>query len=1023
MRLFRYAIENPQFSLVVFLAFLVLGAGAMMNMPFSEDPPLDPPGVTVIAFYPGTAPVDMERLIVEPLETAINEIEGIKRLQTRIEEGLTKLSIEFDGDADSDDKYREVQQKVNQSRKALPADLEELEVIQWSTTNVCILQLALVGDDYGYRDLYEEARRLKRALERLGGVKKIELHGYPDEIVRVDLEPDRLAPYRLSPEQVAAVIHDYAGNLPGGTVDAGSRRFNVRTTTAYNSLQDLRNTVLTAPDGRFLRLGEVARVDFGHEDEVYRTRYNGRRCVFVAIYQKENSDLLAITRQVREKLPALTADLPPGMRLEIGFEQAVGVSGRLVNFASNLVQGIALVGISILVVLGFRSSVVVMAAIPASFLIGISFVYLTGYGIHQMTITGMIIALGLLVDNAVVVTENTVRLQETGLSRRQAALAGVSQIVWPLVTSTLTTVLAFVPIVFIKDSTGDFVRSMPVTVIYTMLASLGIVLTLLPLLASRLLPEQQRQNRLQRYLRLWVERWYQPVLAWCLRHRPAFLGLVVLVFVGSLALFPLVGVSFFPKAEKPQFMVDVNLPRGTNLEATDQATRYVEQVLAQQPEVARYLTNVGKGNPVVYYNMSYTEPKPYYAQVFVQVDESRGRNTGQLVADLRTLFADFPAGEIKVWEFMQGPNTDAPVVIRIFGENLTTLAQLAGEAEQLVRATPGAIYVNNPLQVSGTGLAVDLQRDKAQLLGLTPGAVDRAVRASLAGLPAARYRDANGKEYAIVLRLPLNGPPTPHDFERIRLTTPTGGQVPLSQVAEVRLQARQAVIQHYRLERMAVIYADAAGCSVDDVTRDVVRALEGYRWPAGYRYAMGGELESREESFGSLGQAVLIALVSMFGILVLEFRSLGQPFVIFVAIPLAVIGSILALLLTGYSFSFTAFLGVTSLVGIVVNNSILLVDTANQKRLEGSPTEAAVLVAGVSRFMPVTLTSVTTIVGLLPLALTGDTMWAPMSWAIMGGLLTSTLLTLLVVPALYLIFTPRLIPAAETRDPAGEMPR
>jgi multidrug efflux pump subunit AcrB len=492
MRLFRYAIENPQLSLVVFLAFLVLGAGALMNMPFSEDPPLNPPGVTVIAFYPGAAPVDVERLIVEPLETAINEIEGIKKLQTRIEEGLTKISIEFDGDADSNDKYREVQEKVNQSRKELPADLAELEVIQWSTTNVCILQLALVGDDYGYRDLYEEARRLKRSLERVGGVKKVELHGYPEEVVRVDLEPDRLAPYHLSLEQVAAVIQDYSGNLPGGTVDVGSRRFNVRTTTAYNSLQDLRNTVLTAADGRFLRLGDVARVDFGYEDEVYRTRYNGRRGVFVAIYQKQNADLLSTTRRIKEVLPALVADLPPGMQLETGFEQAVGVSGQLASFANNLVQGIALVGVSILVVLGFRSSVVVMAAIPTSFLIGISFVYLTGYGIHQMTITGMIIALGLLVDNAVVVTENTVRLQETGLPRREAALAGVSQIVWPLVTSTLTTVLAFVPIVFIKDSTGDFIRSMPVTVIYTMLASLAIVLTLLPLLASRILPEQQR---------------------------------------------------------------------------------------------------------------------------------------------------------------------------------------------------------------------------------------------------------------------------------------------------------------------------------------------------------------------------------------------------------------------------------------------------------------------------------------------------------------------------------------------------
>jgi multidrug efflux pump subunit AcrB len=481
-------------------------------------------------------------------------------------------------------------------------------------------------------------------------------------------------------------------------------------------------------------------------------------------------------------------------------------------------------------------------------------------------------------------------------------------------------------------------------------------------------------------------------------------ALALAAFIASFSLFPVVGFSLFPKSGKMQLLVNAWLPEGTSLEKSDRTAKYIESVLEGREEVAHYATNVGHGNPRIYYNMYSPNDRPHFAQVFVQLEDIGIDRMAVLVKDLRKEFDGYPGSRIEVKEFEQGPPVEAPIAIRVIGDNMKTLKTLAKDVEDIIRSTDGTVNIYNPLGTSKTDLKVDINREKAAMLGVPLVDIDRTVRAAISGLPVSKYRDAEGSEYDIVVRLPVDQRPGLEDLERIRVASMSGRQIPIRHLARVEFEAAPVKLSHHKLERNVMITADVArGYSIDRVTRAVVERLAGYSWPSGYRYHIGGEAESRQESFAGIYKAILIAIISIFAVLVLQFRSYRQPFIVFAAIPLALIGSILALLITGYSFSFTASIGLTSLMGIVINNSIILVVYANQLRAGGAGLKEALMEAGRTRFVPIILTTATTISGLLPLTLAGGDMWGAMGWTIIGGLIVSTLLTLLVVPVLYML--------------------
>lgn len=1004
MRLPRFAIEHHQFTVVIILLLVVSGIVSFMTMPRSEDPQVSAPGSNIIVIYPGASPIDLEQLIVDPIEEVVNELEDIKVISSHIEDGIAIVSVEFFFGIDPDDKYSEVVQQVTSIQDDLPEDIFSMDLSKWSVSDVNILQVALLSENASYANLEYEAERLKKSLETVPGVRTVETWAYPNQEVRVSIDMEKLAEMRIPLRQVIGAIQSSGANIPGGSVDIGAKQFTVQTSGDYESIEDIRRTIVHGYGGHVVHLEDIAAVEFDYEDAHYRARFNGEKAVFVTVEQKEGTNIFRIMDQIRPRLESFREGLPPGIEMELVFDQAKSVSSNIYGFFLNFLQGVILVGLVVLLALGVRASSIVMLAIPFSILIAIGAVDLSGFGLQQMTIVGLVISLGLLVDNAIVVVENVSRFLRAGHANSEAAVRGTEQVGWAIVSATVTTLLAFTPLTMLQTMTGNFIRSMPLTVIYALTASLLISLTLTPYLSSRFLKvsPEKRAGLLGNLIQRFIEKRYRRMLAFALERPKRVLVMSLVIFVASFALFPVVGFSLFPKSGKKQLMVNIDTPKGTSLDHTDEVARYVESVLDRMVEVRYYAANVGHGNPRIYYNVFPKSERSTHAQIFVTLNDIDSGNMSALIRRLRAEFSGYPGAEIEVKEFEQGPPVEAPIAIRMLGDNLGVLRDNARVVEEIIESTEGTVNVKNPLRTSKTDLHVNINRAKAAMLGVPLVEIDRIVRAGIAGLTVSKYRDPEGDEYNIVVRLPVGEKPAIDDFDRIRVTSVTGEQIPLKQLAAIEFKATPNEINHYNLERSITLTADVlTGYSVDRVTKEVIAKLEECTFPNECRYAYGGELESREESFQGLMRAVITALIAIFGVLVLQFRSYRQPLIVFSAIPLAIVGSIIALLVTGYSFSFTAFVGLTSLVGIVVNNSIILVDYTNRLRSRGEDLVSALKEAGETRFTPIILTTATTVCGLLPLTIGGGTLWAPMGWTIIGGLIVSTFLTLIVVPILY----------------------
>ena len=1012
MKLPKYAIEHHQFTIVSVVLLVIFGIISLINMPKSEDPQVSPAGSSVYVFYPGASPKDLEELVIEPIEEVINELDDIRYISSEAEDGFAVVAVEFEPGSDPDEKYADVLQKVSGIENDLPDGIMLVDKIKWTVSDVNIVQLALLADSAGYARLEREADQLKKRMEKVAGVKSVEIHAIPSQEVRISVDMQKLAQLHIPLSRVMGAVMDANTNIPGGHVDVGSKRVNIKTSGSYQSLEEIGSTVVHAAGGRPVYIRDVAGVSLATEDVSYMARYDGRRCIYITAMQKEGTNIFQIFKQLKPVIDACAAELPGDMELAYVFDQSASVSRRVTGFFTNLLQGIFLVGLVVFAAVSSRASLIVMTAIPTSILIGIGFLAVSGYGLEQMSIAGLVIALGLLVDNAIVVTENSARFMRQGYSRSEAAVLGTSQVGWAVVSATTTTLFAFIPIILMRDVTGDFIRSMPLTVVYTLSASLLMSLTFTPYLSARFLrvDHGHRERPARRMLRRFIETRYRSILDWALSHPGRTLGIAAAIFAVSLGLMPLVGVSFFPKAAKPILFVNVDLPAGSSLDETNRIAGEAESILRNHENVLHVAANVGYGNPRLYYNMFPKRQRSNHAQFFVEMDGFSRDRFDRIIADLRSRFARIPGADIEVRELEQGSPVDAPVAVRVMGDNLDVLKEISENVEAAVEAVPGAVNVQNPLGTTKSDLRIRIDRDKAAMLGVPLSEIDRTVRAAMAGLTVSEYHDSEGRARNIVVRLPVSGKPVLEDLNRITVASVTGAVVPLRQLARWELTASSLMISHYNMERSVTVLADVeSGRSVDRVTRDVVDRLDRLPWPRGYRYEMGGELENREESFGGMGQAVVIAVIAIFAVLVLQFRCYAQPFIVYSALPLAMIGSVLALLITGNTFSFTAFIGACSLVGIVVNNSIILVDYTNQLRRDGKEMVAALKEAGETRFIPIVLTTMTTVGGLLPLTLSGSKLWAPMGWTIIGGLLTSTFLTLVIVPVLYKLYTPKKI--------------
>ncbi|MBK8946696.1 MAG: efflux RND transporter permease subunit [Ignavibacteriae bacterium] len=1008
MNLSKLTIENHQFSIIIILIFLLLGIVSFFTMPRSEDPQVSPPATSVIVVYPGATPSDVEEMVINPIEEALNELDDIKNIKSYARDGYGVVDIEFIAGNDADEKYSDVTQKVNSIRNKLPEEIYDIDLLKWSISDVKILQLALISETDEYSKLEKEAEHLEDILKKVNGVKSVQTVAFPKQEIRVEINLEKLSKYKIPLSKIIQILQSENANIPGGEIDLGGKNFSIKTSGSFKNINEIKNVIINALNGNILYLKDVAKVSKTYEDENYIAKFNQKRSVFITADQKPGTNIFDVSNGMKEKIEEFKTSLPSSMKLETVFDQSQSVEIRLTGFFLNLLQGLLLVGIVMFLFVDLRTALIVMSVIPIAIIIGIGFLDLSNYGLEQMSIAGLVIALGMLVDNSIVVTENIARYISLGLSNMEAAVKGVSQITWPVISSTLTTVFAFIPMMLMQDVTGDFIRSMPITVTYTLFASLMLALTLTPLLSKNLMSIKSisHEKKMRKVVNHVIHNLYKKRLTFALNNPKLIIAISIIIFLLSLSLIPLVGVSFFPKAEKPQFMININLPEGSSIERTSEYALKVENILKNKDEILNFTTNIGNGNPRIYYNVVGKRNAKNHSQIYVELKSYNYSKFNNFLNELRNEFSQIAGAEIEVKDFEQGPPIEAPIAIKILGENISELRKVSLEVEKIFKSTKGTVNINNPLNTTKMDLSVKINKEKAAILGVPIAEIDRTVRASINGLTITNFRDDNGKEFNIILRAPNIQNSDFAKFDRIFVSSVTGEQIPLKQLAKIEFAKTPLAISHFDLSRTVTITSDViSNYSVNTVTNEIIKNVENIPLKKGYTFYVGGEKESQQESFGGMAKAMIIAIVGIFGILVLQFKSYKQPFIVFSAIPLAIIGSIIALLITGNTFSFTAFVGLTSLVGIVVNNSIILVDYTNQLRVEGMKIFDALISACEVRFMPILLTTGTTIVGLFPLTLSGGTMWAPMGWTIIGGLLVSTILTLIVVPVLYKLYT------------------
>lgn len=1021
MNLTRFAVRRPQLTLVLFAMAAALGVTALRTIPLSEDPVFPAPASTVVAVYPGATPTDMEQLVVDKLESKFNELDGLKSLKTTIEDGLAIIDVEFEANTDPEKKYDQVVREVNALRPQLPADLYRLDVHKWDLANVNIAQFGVVGDSVPVTVLADQARHLKDRLERVAGVRTVERLAYPEREVSVELDPGRLALRHLPPSRVLDAIRSDNANIPGGSVDAGRRAFSVKTHGGYRDLTEVAGTIVGGDGRSIVTLGDVANVTWSHADLRHVGRWNGHRAVWVAASMKAGRRIDDVRDAVWKEMDAFEKTLPPGVKLVRPFDQSVNVEHRLARLGEDFLIAILLVLVTLLP-LGTRASVIVMISIPLSLAIGVTLLQLTGFSINQLSIVGFVISLGLLVDDSIVVVENIARFLRQGMSREEAAVRATQQIAVAVVGCTATLIAAFIPIFLLPGLPGKYIRSLPAAVTYTILASLVVSMTIVPFLASRMLSrnEHPEGNRILRAVNGFIERTYGSWLRRALDRPRTTLALAAALVVGSVALVPAIGFSLFPKADTPQFLVRVRTPQGSNLAETDRAVRFVEDVLSRRPEIRDVVANVGHGNPSVYYNVQSENEHANFGEVFALMHKYDTRRTPALFDSLQATFDRYPNAHIELKVFENGPPIDAPIALRIAGDDLDTLRVLAARLQGTLERTPGTWNVTNPLQLSSTDVRVDVDRRKAGLYGVPVVAVDQLVRAAIAGADAGSVRESNGQEYAIRVRLPravhtthlapsLDGAPGLEVLDRLDVTSVTGAAVPLRQIATIRLESSVPVIQHYGKQRSVMLTANVrTGFNTDRVTRAVLAQIASEPLPAGYRVIPAGEIESREESFGGLGSAVILTVFIVLAILILEFGTFRSTGIVASVIPLGVVGGLIALFVCGYTLSFTAMIGFIALIGIVIKNGILLVDFTGQLREQGVPMREAVERAAKTRFLPILLTTLTAIGGLVPLALQHSSLYSPLAMVIIGGLLSSTLLACIVTPVMYEVVAPEI---------------
>lgn len=1020
MGLSNLAVKRPITTIMATLIIILLGVVSLTRIPIDLLPKIDVPVAIVSTSYRGAGPLEIEKMVTQPIEQALATVSNIENVNSTSSEGSSIVIVEFAYGTDMNFATLEMREKIDMIKGFLPVETGNPMVLRIDPNAMPIMQISLSGSQEltDLQDIAEDT--VKPQLERQDGVASVNVIGGKESYVEVRLNDIKAKGYGLDLGYIAQIIGAENLNVPGGEVKSGNKQLTVRTVGEFNSIEEIRHLSIPLKTGGTVSLNDIADVSLKYKEATSISKTNGENSINISIQKESGTNTVNVANTVNQQLEGLQEKLPNTV-ITIVTDQSKFIEKSIENVLRNaILGGILAIAVLYIFLRNIRTTVIIGTVIPISIIATFILLYFNNITLNLMTLGGIALGIGMLVDNAIVVLENIYRFRQDGESRIDAAIKGAGEVSMAVTASTLTTIAVFIPIVFVGGMTASIFRELALTVTLSLLTSLIVSLTLIPMLSSKflkvdLMQGQKHTNRFRLSSMLYdlfdkifyrLESRYKRILRWSLRHRKTTVVIAVAIFTGSIASILSVGAEYFPTVDRGEFSINISLPEGSELAETDEIVTIIEKKLEEIEEVSTVVSNIGTGG-----TMSFRGGASNRGSVEVSLvkKSERNTNTTDVVEDMRHFVSKIPGATIEVEEqssaMGMGGLSQAPLVINVKGDDIDTLRKIGDDFKKILQEVVGTREVKSNLSEGVPEVQITINRLKASQYGLTTAQIAYSVRDTLSGRTATRYK-YRGSEIDVIIKGDERFSRGITNLEQLSIQTPMGSNIPLSQLGDAKIEIGPSSINRQGQVRVISITSQIVGRDLGSITNDVEEKIKNYDLPAGYNYKFGGENEEIEAAFSDLKLALILAVVLVYMILASQFESIIHPFTIMLTVPLAFGGGALGLFLTGNTLNVPALIGFILLAGIVVNNAIVLVDYINTRRNLGEDRTEAILNSGPIRLRPILMTTLTTVLGLVPLALgvgEGAELQAPLAVSVIGGLLLSTLLTLVFVPVVYTI--------------------
>jgi hydrophobic/amphiphilic exporter-1 (mainly G- bacteria), HAE1 family len=1021
MSLYHIAVRRPIAIGMVFFAIIVFGVFAFTRLPVDLFPEIDAPVVSVITMYPGAGALQVEQNVTEPLENLLSAIPNLEEIRSNSLDNVSMITLEFAWGVDMLEVSDNVRDAIGRARQLLPDDADEPFLQKFDAGAIPVIILSATADaSFGNLERILEDE-VVMPLNRVSGVGAVTISGAPIRQIQILLDPDRFEAYNLDIQQVAQILNAENVVIPAGTLDLGTLTYNIRSGTEFQSVIDIGNVIVAYQKGQAVYLHEVARIIPALEEETTITRINGERGAIVIVNKQSDANAVNVASAIHERLPAIRDALPPDVRLEVVIDTAEFIANSINNLSSVLLFALVFVVMVVLVFLHrWRATIIIAVTIPVSLVVAFIYLSLTGNTLNIISLSSLAIALGMVVDDAIVVLENVMKKIENGVPPKHAAVEGSSEVFSAVIASTLTVVAVFLPLTFIGGMMGIWFSQLGMIVVVTVVTSTMAALMLTPMLASVMIRGKDEYRRkatktMARFSdgceKVFVsgENLYGQLVRGFLDWRKTVLVIALVIFASSFLLLPLIGTEFMPEADNSRLEMTAELTTGRSLDFTRNVIAEIERVIRAEVPELKVMTMTAGG---VSMREGATGTHIVSGNIQLLPLAERDRSVFEIAEVLRARFDDIPAVvRYRVRTGGGGGSDESPIQVHILGQNLDETRSIADELAERMRATPGFRDISISRGDMRPELEIRFDRDRLAAFGLNSASASATVRGRMAGLTATQYR-IEGQEYDVVLRQEKAARQTIADVANISIRTPSGRFVRVKDIAEIREVMTPPNIERMDRERLVTVSSELHDRDLSDAAQDVRAHLAAMTMPPRVEVLLGGDIEEQQEAFADLFMVLIISLILIYLVMAGQFESFRDPLVIMFSVPFAFTGVLLAFLMTGFPISVIGMVGGVILVGIVVKNAIVLIDYIRLLQSRGTELIEAIVQAGTLRLRPVVMTTLTTVLAMVPLAMAfgeGAETWQPMAIAVIGGLSFSTLVTLVLVPVMYAMFHRRTI--------------